>query len=134
MRTRIAAVGDSADAQSATGMLIRRCGFDVWVPADPGELLAGPLGAQTLCLFIDRPGKAGLWALEALRERGVLHPALLVADETDELPAARVDAAGVLAMLARPVNPRELLSWLECLCVAQKYSRARIARSGKLAA
>ncbi len=134
MRTRIAVIGDAADAESATGVLIRRCGLEVWIPADPVELLVGPLGAQTLCLFIDRPGRSGLWALDALRERGVMHPALLVADDKDELPPSRVEAAGVLAVLARPVNPRELLSWLECLCVAQKFSRARTTRSGRLAA
>ena len=101
MRTLVAMLGDPAGAESAAGMLIRRCGLELWIPADPAELVAGPLGAQTLCLFIDGPGESGLSALEALR----------------------VEAAGVLAVLSRPANPRELLSWLECLCVAQKYAR-----------
>ncbi|HEX2592630.1 MAG TPA: hypothetical protein VHL34_14100 [Rhizomicrobium sp.] len=111
--------------------LLQQCGFDVWHidNADIRRQLRDH--PQTLCVIIDFPGSRGLTLLEMLRYQGIDLPAILIADQGEMLEHGRIAKASVLDILRRPFEPRELLSWIECIVVAQ--NSLTVARDKKAA-
>ncbi len=74
----------------------------------------------TLCFVIDLPGRHGLSFLQYLRHQAVSLPAILIAGAEDVFPKDRLTSACVVDVLPRPVNRRDLLSWVECIAVSQR--------------
>jgi DNA-binding response OmpR family regulator len=108
----------------AAGAVLSRCGLSTWSfdASDVQTQLAHRPG--TLCMVIDLPGTRGLSLLQLLRKRAVSLPAILIVDEHEAIPADRLTDACVLDVLTRPASARELLTWIECVMLAQKSSHA----------
>jgi len=113
----------SAGAPDTIGVLLSRCGLTVWTPDSAGVTSEESKYERALCLVIEMPGRCGLETLELFRRYGIWTPAILVADDKDEIPPDRLMQAGALDVLARPVNTRELLRWIECICATQMFLR-----------
>jgi len=123
-RPGVCLIAEEAGVPSPAGAWLTRCGLTVWTPASIEAAGEPSAYERALCLVIDMPGKSGLGTLELFRSYGIWTPALLIADAKDALPAERLARTGVLDVLARPIGPRELLGWIECLCIAQGTVRA----------
>jgi hypothetical protein len=57
--------------------------------------------------------------VERLRALHVDTPAVLICDAADSPPAKRLVDASVLDVLRHPLKARELLGWIECVCVTR---------------
>lgn len=77
------------------------------------------------CLLLDlhMPGMDGLELVELLRRRHIQTPAIIVTGQRDPLQMQRVQDAGVMALLNKPVADDELMSWIE---QALDSDRARV--------
>jgi DNA-binding NarL/FixJ family response regulator len=113
------------DADTTIGTLLSRCGITVWSPYTDAVPLEGAKYESALCLILDMPDSHGLETLELFRRYGVWTPAILIMDNTDGMPAGRLLQAGPLAVLARPIDTRELLRWIECIYATQMSLHCR---------
>ena len=107
---------------SQVAELLDRCGIPVWTPAsNDGE--DGSACRRAMCLIIDMPGRAGLDILELVRRYGITTPAILVVDRAGALSPEELKHVRALDALPRPLNRRDLLRWIECICVARQLVR-----------
>jgi CheY-like chemotaxis protein len=65
------------------------------------------------------PGQSGLEMVEKLRALHVETPAILIVDTAEQIPAKRLADASVLDVIAQPATARDLLNWIECVCVTR---------------
>lgn len=114
--------------ESPVADLLERCGIPVWTPAS-SDAQDGSAYCHALCLIIDMPGRAGLDTLELIRRYGITTPAILVVDPAAALSAEELKQARALDALPRPLNRRDLLRWIECICIARELVR-RLRREG----
>ena len=112
---------DDAALRDALRFSLETDGFQV-MTCDTGEaLLSLSLPRQSACLMVDvhlGQGMTGLQALDALRERGVELPAIVVT--TDAKPAMRTEAARLHAMvLEKPFLGDSLFGAIRSALVSQ---------------
>ena len=99
--------------------LLQRCGFEVWTPNTPGAD-DGHIYGGAVCLIIDLPGVAGIHTLKLLRDYDVKTPAVLVVDGGYQALPDELGSPWALNITPRPVDPRELLRWIESMCITRK--------------
>jgi FixJ family two-component response regulator len=114
----IAIVDDDEPVRDSMRLLLESFGFRARDYASAQNLLDDPDGIDCSCLVLDlhMPGMGGLELLEMLRSRGVHVPALLVTANGDPNLGDRIERAGILATLAKPVSENVLLEWIERAC------------------
>jgi two-component system response regulator FixJ len=90
--------------------LLSVCAYD----SGPSLLAADGLDAVD-CFVLDyqMPGMNGLELAEALRVRGVASAAILVSALSVSATTERLNRAGVLASLMKPVPEGELMGWIQ---------------------
>lgn len=119
MRNGICLITAGVPNPNLTVALLDKCGFEVWTPnsaaADDGQMYE-----RALCLVIDMPRHAGVETLRLLRAYGVKTPALLVVDSGFSPNADELCDAWVLNVVPRTADPRDLLRWLESMCLTRK--------------
>lgn len=113
------------DAADSIGALLSSCGLAVWSPYSDGASYEETKYECALCLVLNMPDQAGLETLELFRRYGIWTPAILIVDNKDEMPADRLLQTGTLAVIPRPVETREFLRWIECICATQLSLRGQ---------
>lgn len=107
----IAVVDDDSDLRRSTADLLRAEGYRVesftngaeFIASDPSGRLAGIL------LDIEMPGMDGIGVLEALRERGVKVPVLVVTGQGDVPTAVKAMRLGAVNFVEKPYVAADLL-------------------------
>lgn len=126
MRSRLIVISDTPALGDLLVSKLSRGGLAVLKASTAGDLSATDL-RDALCIVVDMVGDKGLETLEALREKGITAPALLVVDKADMMES-RAAKASVLEVLERPARIRVILGWIECVCAAHlalKHFQAR---------
>ena len=115
---------------SAIGSLLEKCGLSVWTPNSP-DADDGYIYERAICIVLDMPGESGVRTLQLLRDYGVNTPALLIVDNGYAPGPDELKNAWALDVIARAAGPREILHWIESMCITQKLlQRLRAAQGG----
>jgi FixJ family two-component response regulator len=106
-------IDDDEAVRDSTHSLLESYGYDV--RAHPSaEAFLSHSGEQADCLLVDHhmPGMTGVELLEHLRAKGNHTPALVVTARRDPAIVPRVARIGA-KLLHKPVEPEELVHWIE---------------------
>jgi DNA-binding response OmpR family regulator len=115
---------------SAAEALLRKCGIEVWTPTSPGAD-GGHIYEDAICLVLDMPRESGVETLRLLRDYGVKTPAILIVDSGFAPSPSDLEDAWVLNIIPRTADPREVLRWIESMCITQKLlDRVRLESEG----
>ncbi len=123
MHKAISLISDRSGTLERIGAPFSNCGLTLWTAASAEAYAADTRSAQTLCLVIDM--QDGLRCLQALLESRIRCPVILITDDAVRHSSPRFMNADVLDILARPVDLRVLLGWIECICVAHLVLKHR---------
>lgn len=107
----IAVVDDDDDLRRSTADLLRAEGYRVksftngaeFIASEPGDALSGIL------LDIEMPGLDGIGVLNALQERGLKVPVVVVTGQGDVPTAVKAMRLGAINFIEKPYVPDELL-------------------------
>jgi FixJ family two-component response regulator len=96
-------VDDDSAVRNSLKFSLELEGFAVRLYADGGELLGDPHLPACGCLVVDQvmPGMSGLDIVDALRQRGISSPAVLMTANASRKIRQRAAAAGV-AVIEKP--------------------------------
>lgn len=72
-----------------------------------------PSGSACLLLDLHMPGMSGLELIELLRRRRIDTPAIMITGRSDPALSDRIDRAGILALLHKPVGDEDLMAYIE---------------------
>jgi two-component system, LuxR family, response regulator FixJ len=72
-----------------------------------------PSGSACLLLDLHMPGMSGLELLELLRRRRIDTPVILITGRNEPILSDRIERAGVLALLHKPVGDDDLMAYIE---------------------
>lgn len=114
MRT-VCIVDDDEAIRDSMRLLIESYGLRVReYPSATAYLNDMPEGGGG-CLLLDlhMPGMSGLELLEVLRRRRFNTPAVIITGRADPTLAERIERAGVLALLHKPVGDSDIVALLE---------------------
>ena len=108
-------VDDDDAVRDSARVLLEAYGLTVRPFPSAAALLEQTRGEGGDCLVLDlhMPGLSGLELLELLRKRGILVPAILLTGRFDSALSERMEKAGTLATLQKPVETSILLEWIE---------------------
>lgn len=70
-------------------------------------------GSACLLLDLHMPGMSGLELIELLRRRRIDTPAIMITGRSDPALADRIERAGILALLHKPVGDDDLMAYIE---------------------
>jgi len=110
----ICIVEDDEAVRDSLRALLETHRLEVTDFASPDALLAhGPLSGFD-CFVVDfqMPGMNGLELVEALRERGASQCAIVISAVRASASRDRMNRAGVIAWLPKPVPEPDLLDWI----------------------
>jgi two-component system response regulator FixJ len=104
-------VDDDSAVRDSLRLLLECAGLEARDFPSPETFLDGWKSAGQDCLVLDlhMPGMSGLDLLEELRQRGDAVPVIVVTGQPCAASTARAQAAGALAVLAKPFKPLEML-------------------------
>ncbi len=113
----IAIVDDEEEVRLSTRTLLRSYGIQALAFESAKSFLEGPDLSTVDCLITDvqMPGMDGAALLDALGERGARFPVIVISALDSEQTRAIVLAKGADAFLPKPVDPDDLMGWLERL-------------------
>jgi two-component system, LuxR family, response regulator FixJ len=99
----------------SVGFMLRTSGYRVECFASGEDLLRniGALGSGTILLDVRMPGMDGLQVLDALHERGVTLPVIIITGHGDIAIAVRAMKAGALDFIEKPFEKSVLLAALQ---------------------
>ena len=105
-------VDDDSAVRDSLRLLLECAGLEARDFPSPETFLDGWKSADQDCLVLDvqMPGMSGLDLLEELRQRGDAVPVIVVTGQPSAASTARAQAAGALAVLAKPFKAIEMLS------------------------
>ena len=113
---RIVCIVDDDEAiRDSMRLLIESYGMGVReYPSATAYLNDQPVGGSA-CLLLDlhMPGMSGLELVELLRRRRVDTPAIIITGRSDPALSDRIEKAGVLALLHKPVGDEDLMAFIE---------------------
>ncbi len=111
----ICIVDDDEAVRDSMRILLESYGYPVRDYASAAAFLEDHRVTEPGCLLLDlhMPGMDGIELVELLRRRRVLTPAIIVTGQKDPLQLQRVEQAGVMALLNKPVADGELIGWIE---------------------
>ncbi|MBP2302622.1 response regulator transcription factor [Azospirillum picis] len=115
-------IDDDAEVRSAMESLLRSAGYRVLAFADAEEFLACGEAADAACLMLDvyLDGTDGLEVQQALHDRSVAVPVVLMTGQGDVQMTVRGMKAGAVDFLTKPFAEEEVL-----LAVAEAVERDR---------
>jgi FixJ family two-component response regulator len=107
-------VEDDEAVRASMRVLLEASGYAVRDFANAEDLLAAGTVHQADCIILDYnlSGMSGMDMIEILRAQNVQIPAIMVSSNGKPL-VARAAAAGVAAMLRKPMAADALTQWLE---------------------
>lgn len=123
MAVSICLMSDGTIPTQAFSARLAQCGFAVWQCHSASDYVFNPRRADTVCLIVAMDAQAALSRMELLRLECVGTPAILIVRNKAEILPSRLVSVRVLDILQAPVNLHELLTWLECICIALEYGR-----------
>lgn len=132
MPTLVHIVDDDASFRTATGRLLRVCGYEVAMYESAEQLLAQiPDGAGSSCILLDVqiPGLSGPELQRRLAELGSTLPIVFLTGHGDIPTSVRAIKAGADDFLTKPVPKDRLLNAIER---AVARSRASLEKSSRL--
>ena len=111
MANRIAIVDDDSSVRRALRRLIRLEGDEAETFASALELLEAVSQAGFSCLIVDvhLGGMSGLELMDALKERGIRVPVIVITAFDDESMRERASRGGASAYLRKPLDSQVLL-------------------------
>ena len=113
---RIVCIVDDDEAiRDSMKLLIESYGMDVREYPSATAYLNNmpPSGSARLLLDLHMPGMSGLELIELLRRRRIDTPAIMVTGRSDPTLADRIERAGILALLHKPVGDDDLMAYIE---------------------
>ncbi|HUO90575.1 MAG TPA: response regulator [Rhizomicrobium sp.] len=110
----ICVVDDDRAVCDSLRLLLRRNGFEVETFSSPHDLLTSRRLDRFDCLIVDQklPVMTGLELMEILRTRAYLKPAVLMWSAPEPHLSQRIQRAGILQILQKPVETSALLAAL----------------------
>ena len=107
----IVVIDDDASVRRALQRLLQSAGFTVETFATAREFLDAPYWAQTACLVLDihLSGMSGVELQEYLVVSGVSIPIVFITAYDDVLTRERVNRAGAVGYLRKPVDQGTLI-------------------------
>jgi FixJ family two-component response regulator len=111
----IALLDDEAQMLTALGRLLRSQGFDVALFQQGESLLAAEKEQEFYCIVMDlhMPGLNGFDVLQALGDRPVHPPVIIITGHDEAGNGERVRALGACAYLLKPVPAAPLLDAIQ---------------------
>lgn len=111
----ICIVDDDDAVRDSLRALVESYGLPVRDYPSAAAYLGGEADSEPGCLVLDlhMPGMDGLELVELLRRRRVQTPAIIVTGRSEAVQSVRAQAAGVLAMLHKPVSDEDLKRWID---------------------
>lgn len=108
-------VDDDEAVRDSMRVLVESYGHPVREYASALAYLNDRPEAEPGCLLLDlhMPGMDGLELIELLRRRDIQTPAIIVTGRRDPAQVRRVESAGILVLLNKPVAEDELIGWIE---------------------
>jgi two-component system response regulator FixJ len=108
-------VDDEAAVRRSVGFMLKTAGFAVETYASGEEFLkmAGGLGPGCVLLDVRLEGMDGLAVQQALRDRGILLPVVLISGHGDIGLAVRAMKAGAIDFIEKPFEKADLLAAIE---------------------
>jgi FixJ family two-component response regulator len=108
--TRVYLIDDDAGVLESTAFLLSVLGYDcaTFGGAEPFLEAAGSLFAACIVTDLRMPGMSGFELVQALRERGIGWPVILMTSEDGEQIERNASAAGFAAVLRKPVDADQL--------------------------
>jgi FixJ family two-component response regulator len=130
MTLNVCLIASDPHHENSLSATLSKTGLAVWTSQSVDEFCANVARPGTLCIVVAMPGHSGLEMVEKLRALHVETPALLIVDTAEAVPAKRLADASVLDLITQPATPRDLLSWIECVCVTRLVlTRQRLLRA-----
>ena len=107
----IAIVDDDNDLRRSTGDLLKTEGYRVESFTNGAEFIAADPDGRLSCILldIDMPGLDGIGVLQALGERGLRVPVLVITGQGDVPTAVRAMRLGAVNFIEKPYAADELL-------------------------
>jgi FixJ family two-component response regulator len=104
-------VDDDDAVREAIGLLLRTVGLEVRSFASPDAFLASLATLAPGCLILDirMPVMSGLKLQQALRERGVTWPTVIISGHGDIEACRRAFRNGAIDFLSKPVDEEDLI-------------------------
>ena len=122
MKKRILIVDDDISIRNGLKKLLRKANYDVALAADGFEAVdrffSEPI--DLLLLDLNMPGKDGWAACENITRTNPYVPTIIMTALPDQYPIA--SAAGVGALLEKPMDPGELLRTIEDLLEEPRFN------------
>jgi two-component system response regulator FixJ len=117
-------VEDDEEVRTSTRALLEASGYAVCEFASGEELIAAGSAATAGCIVLDYnlSGMTGLDMIQALREQGIVTPAILVSGNGKQLIQA-ANKAGIAAVLRKPLSAEALEQWLEEIFSGRQAAR-----------
>ncbi len=119
MTLSVCLIASESETELNLASVLSKTGLVVWRSRSVDDFCANVARPGTLCLVVAIPGVAGLEMVEQLRALHIDTPAILIADMRDVPPAKRLADACVLDVISQTASTRELLGWIECVCVTR---------------
>lgn len=119
MTLSVCLIASEPQTESSVASVLSKTGLTIWKSRSFDEFCANVARPGTLCLIVVMPGVAGLEMIEQLRALRIATPAILIADMGEMPPAKRLADACVLDVISQTAATRELLGWIECVCVTR---------------
>jgi two-component system response regulator FixJ len=108
--TSVYLIDDDAGVRESTSFLLSVLGYAcaTFAGADLFLEAVGSLSAACIVTDLRMPGMGGFELVEALRERGIGWPVILMTSEDGEQIERNASAAGFAAVLRKPVDADQL--------------------------
>ena len=112
---RVYLVDDDPSVRRSIGFMLKTSGFDVRTYESGVELVKEAARLDPGCILLDirMPGMDGLEVQQALRDRGVTHPVIIMTGHGDVSLAVQAMKAGAVDFIEKPFEKAVLLSALE---------------------
>ncbi len=112
--------------QGLPPMLVK-AGLSVWEAGSVQDCLTDSRLAQTLCVIASFATLRDIDRLADLRIAGFDEPIILISNCA--LSAGVSARAHLLDVLPHPFEPRDVLTWIECICIANLAAAGRLKRA-----
>ena len=108
-------VDDDEAIRRSVGFMLRTSGFLVAAYESGAELLKAAAGSRAGCILLDirMPGMDGLEVQEALKEKGVILPVIIMTGHGDVSLAVQAMKAGAVDFIEKPFEKAVLLCAIE---------------------
>ena len=128
-------VDDDEAIRRSVGFMLKTSGFNVRTYDSGIELLKFGPNLETGCVLLDirMPGMDGLEVQEALREKGVTLPVIIMTGHGDVTLAVQAMKAGAIDFIEKPFEKAVLLSAIDHAIDRLKHSAANRERADQAA-